>query len=109
MKTLLLCLLSWGFVPMNFTDPVFKVEKTFSQQRIHRIERRVLKTYGVNVKINVLARNARNEITNLSMVRFQKNGQQGGSCSSDKFGVLLISRDGCSITDAGHESQVVTP
>ena len=93
----------FGFAPKKDS---FRVEKTFSDRKIRRIEQQVSKRYGQSLTIKVLKRNERNEISSLNFQRFQKNGEPGGGCSSDDFGVLVILSDGCTISDAGYEKEI---
>jgi hypothetical protein len=104
----LILLLAVSAASYAFDQTPFVVEKTFSKKQIHRVERQVRRQYGVKVRITVHNRNEQKEITNLSFVRYQKNGQRGGGCSSDKFGLLIITEKGCKIADAGHEAQLAT-
>ena len=106
-STLLLSLLLAAHVPGQADPkPSFTIEKTFSDRQIRQIERQVARSYNKPVKITVLNRNEKNEITNLVFVRYGKDGRENGSCSSDKFGRLLIREDGCSIADVGHEGKI---
>jgi len=106
LSLILLCALS--IISYAFDQTPFVVEKTFSKQQIHRVERQVRQQYGVKVRITVHNRNEQKEITNLSFVRYQKDGQRGGSCSSDKFGLLIITENGCKIADVGYEAKLAT-
>ncbi|WP_375446853.1 hypothetical protein [uncultured Fibrella sp.] len=109
MKKLLLPLLMLFVVCLvGFKRPDIKVTRTYTDNQIERVERQVLKRYKVKVAINVLSRNERNEITNLELVRYQKDGNRGSSCSSDKFGLLIITEDGCKIADLGYESKLAS-
>lgn len=87
----------------GFETPAIKIEKSFSDRKIRKIEQQVLQRYGIKVDVTVISRNAKREITNLELVRYNKDGKKGGSCSSDKFGVLVITQTGCQIADAGYE------
>lgn len=87
----------------GFDKPAIRVLKSFSDSQIRKVEQQVLQRYGVNVAVNVISRNAKREITNLEFIRYSKDGKKGGSCSSDKFGLLIITSDGCRIADAGYE------
>ncbi|KAB7728066.1 hypothetical protein F5984_20150 [Rudanella paleaurantiibacter] len=111
MKTVLLGILCFAlsFTSYATGEPGLRVEKTFTDSQIRAVERQAIQSYGVKVQIRVLSRNARNEITNLSFVRYGQDGKEGGGCSSDKFGVLLIMKSGCQIADAGFESRIPMP
>ena len=100
----LLLLLTTGF---GFKEPVLQVSKTTSDKQIESLERRIFKRYGLKVDVNVISRNEKNEITNLEFIRYQKDGKRGGGCSSDKFGILIITQHGCRIADLGYEANVV--
>nr|WP_293845589.1 hypothetical protein [uncultured Arsenicibacter sp.] len=101
-------LLSLAFTTATtlFDDSGISVTKKASDKQIQKIEKQLLEEYGVKVKITVLSRNRRKEITNLTAVRYDKNGNQSSSCSSDKFGLLIITKTGCKIADAGYEGEL---
>lgn len=111
MKATLLGLLCFTLSSTSYAtgDPVLRVEKTFTDSQIRAVERQASQSYGVKVQVRVLSRNARNEITYLSFVRYGQDGKEGGGCSSHKFGVLIITKSGCQIADAGFESQLPMP
>ena len=90
----------------NADDPVIKVIRTATDNQIKETERQVIEQYRAKVEIKVISRNSKREITNLKFVRFDKMGKEGGSCSSDNFGLLIILKDGCKIADLGHEKAI---
>lgn len=90
----------------GFDEPVISISKTFSDAQINDVKQQVLQQYGEKIEVRVISRNAKNEITNLEFFRYQKDGKRGGGCSSDKFGLLIITKNGCSIADAGHENRI---
>lgn len=91
----------------SFADSGIKVLRTTSDREIVLIKRQVLKKYGIRIEFPVLNRNNKNEIFHLELVRYSKAGKRGGSCSSDAFGALMITADGCHIADFGHEKDIV--
>lgn len=84
-----------------------KVIRTTTDRQIKAIERQVLRQYSIKVAITVISRNDKKEITNLKAVRYDKAGKQASSCSSDMFGALVITPDGCSIADLGYEKNIM--
>ena len=100
-----LLLLNAGF---RFGEPVFQVSKTTSDKQIDRLERRFFKRYGLKIEVHVIRRNEKNEITTLAFTRYQKDGKRGGGCSSDKFGRLIITQNGCRIADLGYEANIAS-
>ena len=65
-----------------------------------------MKRYGIKSDITVVKRDENNSITDLTYQRYSKDGKQAGSCSSDKFGILIITPRGCRIADVGHEGDL---
>ena len=104
--TLLLTLFFTTCLP-SLADSGIKVLRTTSDQQITKIKRQVLKKYGIRIEFPVISRNDKNEIFHLEFVRYNKAGKRGGSCSSDAFGALMITADGCHIADFGHEKDIV--
>jgi hypothetical protein len=100
--TLILSLLFATALPV-FADSGIKVLRTTSDRDIVKIKRQVLKKYGIRIEFPVISRNDKNEIFQLEFVRYNKAGKRGGSCSSNTFGSLVITADGCQIADLGHE------
>ncbi len=90
----------------GFDEPVISISKTFSDAQINDVKQQVLHRYGEKIEVRVISRNAKNEIANLEFFRYQKDGKRGGGCSSDKFGLLIITKNGCSIADVGHEKNI---
>jgi hypothetical protein len=101
--SLVLCLIT---VVGYSEEPSIMVAKNFSDKQLRKVESKVFKKYGVKVAITVLARNAQNQITNLILKRYRADGAEASSCSSDTFGLLLITPKGCRIVDAGYESNL---
>ena len=104
--TLLLALLFTTCLP-SLADSGIKVFRTTSDREIVKIKRQVFKKYGIRIEFPVISRNDKNEIFHLELVRYNKAGKRGGSCSSDTFGALMITPDGCHIADLGHEKDIV--
>lgn len=88
----------------GFEKSTITVSKDFSDRQIKRAERQASRRFGAPVRIQVLSRNEKKEITNLEFFRYMPDGRKGGGCSSDKFGVLVVTKNGCRIADAGHEN-----
>ncbi|GAB4021386.1 hypothetical protein [Spirosoma koreense] len=109
MKLTILLLLTWVTTSLNLNnldEPIIKVTRTFTDAQIKQTEQQVLQRYGVKVEVKVLERNNKGEITNLKCVRYDQAGKQDSSCSSDNFGLLVITREGCKIATLGHEDQI---
>jgi hypothetical protein len=107
MKLAIFLLLTWFTTSLsNLDEPTNKVKRTSSDAQIRETERQVLQQYGVKVDIKVMKRNGRGEITDLRCVRYNKAGKEASSCSSDKFGLLVITETGCMIADLGHEDEI---
>ncbi len=109
MKLAIFSVIAWFTTTTTITkadDPVIKVIRTATDNQIKGTEQQVIEQYGVKVEIKVIARNSKGEITNLKIVRYDKTGEQGGSCSSDNFGLLIILKDGCKIADLGYEKNI---
>ena len=104
--TLLLALFFAISLP-SLADSGIKVFRTTSDREIVKIKRQVFKKYGIRIEFLVISRNDKNEIFHLELVRYNKAGKRGGSCSSDTFGALMITGDGCHIADLGHEKDIV--
>ncbi|RYF73923.1 MAG: hypothetical protein EOO39_09520 [Cytophagaceae bacterium] len=92
----------------GFEKSAITVSKDFSDRQIKRAERQASRRFGAPVRIQVLSRNEKNEITNLEFFRYTPDGRKGGGCSSDKFGVLVVTAHGCRIADIGHETDPAT-
>ncbi|NID13744.1 hypothetical protein [Fibrivirga algicola] len=90
----------------GFDGATFQVEKTFSDRKIKKLEIKMSQEFGTKVAVKVISRNARKEITNLEFVRYRPDGSMTVSCSSDKFGLLIVSKTGCRIADVGHEADI---
>jgi hypothetical protein len=107
MKLAIFLLLTWFTTNLsNLNEPTNEVKRTSSDAQIRETERQVLQQYGVKVDVKVVKRNGEGEITNLRCVRYNKAGKEAGSCSSDKFGLLIITQTGCKIADLGHENEI---
>ncbi len=85
------------------SNSVIKVLPTYSDSQIRQTQAKVLKRYGIKSDITVARRDEKNNITDLKYQRYSKDG---GSCSSDKFGILIITPNGCRIADVGHEGDL---
>jgi len=82
------------------------ITRTTSDKQIEAAEGKIQKEYGFKADIQVLSRNSKGEIANLTCVVYQKSGGGQASCSSDDFGTLVINKEGgCSITDQVHEKK----
>ncbi len=88
------------------SNSVIKVLPAYSDSQIRQTQEKVLKRYGIKSDITVAKRDEKNNITDLKYQRYSKDGKQGGSCSSDKFGILIITPNGCKIADVGHEGDL---
>ncbi|RYC70072.1 hypothetical protein [Spirosoma sordidisoli] len=107
MKQVMLLLLTWITTNVSILDePIFKVTRTFTDGQIKQVQQQVLQEYGIKAEVKVISRNNKGEITSLECVRYDKLGTRKGSCESDKFGVLVITRTGCKIADLGYEDQI---
>lgn len=107
MKQALFLLLTWFTINLSKLDePVIKVTRTSTDAQIKQSQQQALQQYGVKAEFQLVERNSKGEITNLKFVRYNKAGQEGGSCASDNFGALVITRDGCKIADLGHENEI---
>jgi SepF-like predicted cell division protein (DUF552 family) len=106
MKNLLFVLLLVVGPSYGFREPIIKVTRTYSDDQINEVERQVLERYGVKVEIRVISRNQKNEITNLTFIRHGKNGQKGGYCLIDEFGMLLITPTGCRVTSIEYQEEI---
>lgn len=107
MKLAILLLLTWFTANLsNLKESAYEVKRTSSDAQIKEIERQILQEYRVKVDIQVVKRNNKGEITNLRCVRYDKAGKKGGSCSSDEFGILIITQTGFKIADLGHENEI---
>ena len=93
----------------GFNGSTFQVEKTFSDRKIKRLETKMSQQFGVKVEVKVISRNAKKEITNLEFIRYKPGGGMSVSCSSDKFGLLIVSKTDCRIADAGSEKDIALP
>lgn len=87
-------------------EQIIKVVRTASDQQIRETERQVLQQYGIKAVINVISRNDKGAITNLNCVRYNKAGKETNSCSSDNFGLLIITQHGCKVADLGYENNI---
>lgn len=56
--------------------------------------------------IKVIKRNSEGEITDLMCVRYDKTGKEASSCSSNNFGLLMITKTGCRIAGSGHVDEL---
>ncbi|MEZ0484904.1 hypothetical protein ACAW87_10125 [Fibrella sp. GW2-5] len=92
---------------VGFSESEFVVSRNFSKREIKRIERKMIKEFGVKVQLKVISRDDKKEITNLEFIRYKADGSMSSSCSSDKFGKLIVSSTGCQIADLGHENKMV--
>ncbi|QIP11224.1 hypothetical protein G8759_00490 [Spirosoma aureum] len=107
MKLTIFFLLIWFTANLNSLDePLLKVVRTASDDQIREVERQVLKQYGIKAEVKVINRNDKGEITNLNCIRYDKVGKRTDSCSSDNFGLLIITQHGCKISDLGYEDKI---
>ncbi|MEZ0541631.1 hypothetical protein [Fibrella arboris] len=90
----------------GFEKSGITVAKDFSDRQIKRAERQVFKQFGDKVQIKVISRNEKKEITNLDFFRYTADGKKGGGCASDQFGLLIVTKNGCRIADAGYENDI---
>ncbi|WP_420148604.1 hypothetical protein [Spirosoma sp.] len=107
MRQAIFLLLTWFTTNLsNPDDPIIKVTRAATNVQIKQTEQQALQQYGVKAEIKVLERNSAGEITSLTCVRMDRAGKESSSCSSDNFGLLIITRNGCKIADLGYESQI---
>lgn len=79
----------------------YEIRNNFTDKQIKDIETEVRDNFKINVKIDVLKRNNKDEIVHLIYTKYNDfNGKIVTSgCESDNFGRLLIKPTGCSISD----------
>lgn len=107
MKLAIFLLLTWFTTSLsNLDEPTYRVKRTFSDAQVRETESQVLQQFGVKVGIKVIKRNSEGEITDLICVRYTKTGQEASSCSSNNFGLLIITKTGCRIADSGYENDL---
>ncbi|HLL94151.1 MAG TPA: hypothetical protein VK404_04180 [Spirosoma sp.] len=109
MKLLIFFLFTWYTTTANLgtiDEPVIKVIRTATDNQIRGTELQVLQQYGLKVQVKVIKRNSNGEITDLKLIRYDKAGRETGSCESDNFGLLVITRNGCKIADVGYEKHI---
>ncbi len=107
MKLAIIFLLTWFTTSVRAVEePVIKVTRGSSSAQIEDAKRQGLQRYGTRSVVEVNKRNSKGEITDLKCTSYSKAGKEYGSCSSDNFGVLIITREGCKIADLGHEKDI---
>ena len=90
----------------GFEKSAITVSKDFSDRQVKRAERQASRLFGAKMHIEVISRNDKQEITNLDFFRYRADGTKGGGCSSDKFGLLVVTPNGCRIADVGYEKDI---
>lgn len=110
--TITKCLLPFSLLFITclcgFEKSAVTVTKDFSDRQVKRAERQASRLFGAKMHIEVISRNDKKEITNLEFFRYGADGTKGGGCSSDKFGLLVVTPNGCRIADVGYEKNIVT-
>lgn len=94
MALLILIISIWSRIGGDDPIILYKISPTFSDRKLLKIERKLLKNHNIFAKIHVIKRDKNGKIKHL---KYQVTNKS--SCESDNFAELLIRNNGCLISD----------